>query len=129
MGPKASLAVLFVLCAALSLAACGPDERSQPSGGEEQASTPAPTSQEQERPTTRERPTTQEQTREEQPPPEQARSELEELLGEPAPAPELAYTTVGDGTGALSLQVPDAWAGVVFGEESEASASWTTFGG
>jgi hypothetical protein len=25
--------------------------------------------------------------------------------------------------------VPDAWAGIIFGEESEAGGSWTTFGG
>ena len=123
MGPKALLAVLLVLCAALGPAACGPDERSPSSGGEERASTPAPTTREQEQPTTRERPTTQEQTREEQTRPEETRSELEELLEEPA------YTTVGDGIGALSLRVPAAWGEVIVGQESEGEGSWTTFGG
>jgi hypothetical protein len=130
VGPKTLLAVLLVLCVTTGLAACGPDERSPSSGGEERASAPAPTTQEQERPTTRERPTTQEQTREEQPPPQQARSELEELLEEPAPAPEPAYATVGDGTGALSLQVPAAWGEVIVGQASEGGGgSWTTFRG
>jgi hypothetical protein len=135
VGPKTLLAVLLVLCSAPSLAACGPDGGSPSSGGEERASAPAPTTQGQERPTTRERPTAQEQTREKQPPPEQARpeetrSELEELLDEPARAPEPAYATVGDGTGALSLQVPAAWGKVIVGQESEGGGgSWTTFGG
>jgi hypothetical protein len=130
VGPKASLAVLLVLCAASGLAACGSEGRPQPSGGEERASTPAPTTREQERPTTREQPPTQEQTREEHPPPDRARSELEELLDEPTRAPEPAYTTVGDGTGALSLQVPAAWGEAIVGQESEGGGgSWTTFGG
>src|SRR5215207_9297841 len=127
---KTTLVVLLV-CAALGLGACGPDGPPPASGGGEEAA--APGAREQGRTAPQERTgargTAAERTREQEPRPEETRSELEELLDEPARAPEPAYATVGDGTGALSLQVPAAWGEVIVGQESEGRGSWTTFGG
>ena len=134
LAAKTTLVVLLA-CAALGLGACGPDGPPPASGGGEEAAAPgareqgrtAPQERTGARGTAAER--TQERTREQEPRPEETRSELEELLDEPARAPEPAYATVGDGTGALSLQVPAAWGEVIVGQESEGRGSWTTFGG
>lgn len=60
-------------------------------------------------------------TNEETPTAEETRSDLSELLNDPA------YKTVTDGTGALNVEMPSSWE-VITGEDSEARSSWSSFG-